>query len=48
MIIVDSGSSASFIDASLVNKLRLEPRPCEPSRFVIANGATMVSDTMVP
>jgi hypothetical protein len=48
LIIVDSGSGASFIDASLVNKLWLEPWPCEPSCFVVANGATMVSDTMVP
>jgi hypothetical protein len=47
-ILVDSGSGASFVDANLVSRLRLEPHACTPSRFVVANGDTMVSDTMIP
>jgi hypothetical protein len=48
LILVDSGSGASFVDANLVSRLRLEPQACTPSRFVVANGDTMVSDTMIP
>ncbi|KAK1608898.1 hypothetical protein QYE76_032571 [Lolium multiflorum] len=48
LILVDSGSGASFIDTRLVDKLHASPQPCEPSQFVIANGDTMISDTMLP
>jgi hypothetical protein len=48
LILVDSGSRASFVDANLVSRLRLEPQACTPSRFVAANGDTMVSDIMIP
>nr|XP_051210878.1 uncharacterized protein LOC127328311 [Lolium perenne] len=48
LILVDSGSGASFIDTRLVDKLHVSPQPCEPSQFVIANGDTMVSDKMLP
>jgi hypothetical protein len=48
LILVDSGSGASFIDTRLVDKLHASPQPCEPSQFIIANGDTMVSDKMLP
>jgi hypothetical protein len=45
---VDSGSGASFVDTNLISRLGLEPQACTPSRFVVANGDTMVSETMIP
>jgi hypothetical protein len=47
LILVDSGSGASFVDAALVDKLQAATHPCAPSRFVVENGATMVSDSQV-
>ena len=47
LILVDSGSGATFVDAALVTKLQASTEPCEPSRFVVANGEIMVSDQQV-
>jgi hypothetical protein len=47
LILVDSGSGASFVDAALVEKLQMTKEQCAPSRFVVANGETMTSDRMV-
>jgi hypothetical protein len=47
LILVDSGSGASFVDAALVEKLNAKTEQCAPSRFVVANGETMVSDQQV-
>jgi hypothetical protein len=44
LILVDSGSGASFVDAALVEKLHMAKEQCAPSRFVVANGETMTSD----
>jgi hypothetical protein len=47
LILLDSGSGASFIDSRLVAKLQVLPQPCEPSRFIIAMAKLMVSDHMI-
>ena len=47
LILVDSGSGATFVDAALVAKLNAPTEPCEPSRFVVANGEIMTSDRQV-
>lgn len=46
-ILVDSGSGASFVDAALAEKIQAMTTPCTPSRFMVANGETMVRDQQV-
>jgi hypothetical protein len=48
LILVDSGSGASFIDNGLDAKLRLPACSYALSEFMIANGETMVTDQMIP
>jgi hypothetical protein len=38
LILVDSGSGASFVDEALVSKMKATPEQCAPSQFVVANG----------
>ncbi|XP_019150587.1 PREDICTED: uncharacterized protein LOC109147385 [Ipomoea nil] len=46
VILVDSGSTHSFLDPKILSQLRREPRKCTPSRVTVANGDQITSDSM--
>lgn len=48
MILLDSGSSTSFINKSLVNQLDIPTVQCPPLSICIADGNLMQYSTMVP
>jgi hypothetical protein len=48
LILVDSGSSSTFISASLVQKLACTTEPIEAATVIVANGATLPCNTRVP
>lgn len=47
LILVDSGSSASFISEALVDKLQLPPQSCAPVQVKIADGGQLSSAKVV-
>lgn len=48
IVLIDSGSTHSFIDSSLVSKLHMEGVSTKPSQVKAANGETLISDTIIP
>lgn len=48
LILVDSGSSHSFVSASFLSKCGIKPQPMTPQVVKLANGETMTTDKMVP
>jgi hypothetical protein len=48
LVLVDSGSSHSFISARLLQKLGIAAIPTTPHLVTVANGETRVSDSFVP
>jgi hypothetical protein len=48
LILLDSGSSVTFINSNLVTKLNLLKEGCDPIQFMLAEGSTMLSDTVIP
>jgi hypothetical protein len=48
LILVDSGSSSTFISASLVQKLACPTEPIEAATVIVAYGATLLCNTRVP
>ena len=48
LILVDSGSSGSFISQNAVEKLQLTPRPTKAVTVVVADGAKLECSTEVP
>lgn len=47
LVLVDSGSSASFINRVMVDRLGLVTSKCSPAIVKVANGETLRSDQMV-
>ena len=47
LVLVDSGSSTSFINKQLVDRMGLTVHPCASCKVRVANGEIMYSDTMV-
>jgi len=47
LILVDSGSVASFVSTQLVTNLQLQSVPCKPTSFVAADGSPMVCERQV-
>ena len=47
LVLVDSGSSASFINRLMVDRLGLVTSKCSPAIVKVANGETLRSDQMV-
>jgi hypothetical protein len=48
LILVDSGSSATFISSSMVATLGLHPVACKRAQVKVANGETLFGDFYVP
>jgi hypothetical protein len=48
LILVDSGSSTSFVSESLVQRAALTTEPLQPVSVKVANGELMLSDRHVP
>jgi hypothetical protein len=48
LILVDSGSSATFISSVMVKKLGLVPTNCKPVKVKVVNGEMLISDSYVP
>jgi predicted aspartyl protease len=47
LMLVDSGSTTSFISETMVKKLGLQTETCYPAKVKVANGGIMESDKMV-
>lgn len=47
LILIDSGSSATFVNRELVDRLGLLMKECQPFKVKMANGELMQSDRMV-
>lgn len=47
LILVDSGSSHSFVSMSFVNKLCIQLVPVEPQQVRLANGEILITDKKV-
>lgn len=47
LILIDSGSSATFVNRELVDRLGLLMKECQPVKVKVANGELMQSDRMV-
>ena len=48
LILIDSGSSHSFVSSTFLQTVGLVLVPTAPQQVQLANGATLVTDTMVP
>ena len=48
LILVDSGSVSSFLNQDAVERLQCTRKQMPSSTFVVANGAKMACDQMVP
>lgn len=48
LILLDSGSSHSFVSANLLRKVGIQPVPTSAKMFRVANGETMIGDSYVP
>ncbi|KAK1693199.1 hypothetical protein QYE76_009896 [Lolium multiflorum] len=48
LLLVDSGSTGSFIDAAMVSKLGLVPQSRAPMQVKVANGEQMVCNSYIP
>lgn len=48
LILLDSGSVATFVSEQLVSQCALTTLPCEPMTFTTADGSPMQSNSMVP
>ena len=48
LILIDSGSSHIFVSSTFLQTVGLVPVPSAPQQVQLANGATLVTDTMVP
>lgn len=46
VILVDSGSTHSFLDPKWLDQLRKEPEKVQPLLVTVANGETVVSDSV--
>jgi hypothetical protein len=47
LMLLESGSSASFVSSHVVHQLGLVVQACPAVTVKVANGETMISDTMV-
>lgn len=47
LLLVDSGSSATFVNSSFVDKAGLTAQKCRPVKVKVANGEEMISDSVV-
>ena len=48
LILVDSGSVASFISTSLVEQLQSVPQECDVAKYMAADGSLMVCNSVIP
>ena len=48
LILIDSGSSHSFVSSNFLQTVGIVPVPCAPQQVQLASGATLITDTMVP
>jgi hypothetical protein len=48
LILLDSGSSHSFVSRNLLDKVGITPQPMTPRVVKVANGETLVTDSYVP
>jgi hypothetical protein len=48
LILVDSGSSHSFVSSSLLAQVGIQPLPMQPKLIRVANGETLVCASFVP
>lgn len=48
LILLDSGSSHSFVNSSFLNKVGIIPNSMTPRKVKVANGHTLISDKIVP
>jgi predicted aspartyl protease len=48
LILVDSGSSTTFISSAMVKKLGLVLANCKPAKVKVANGEMLIRDSYVP
>jgi hypothetical protein len=48
LMLVDSGSTTSFVDCGMVAKLGLIPQPTSPVYVKVANGAKMLCNSIIP
>lgn len=47
LILVDSGSSHSFVSSAFLDKCGILPVPMEPKQVRVANGDTLITDKQV-
>lgn len=48
LLLVDSGSSHSFLNSSVLNLLGIPTLPTRPQHVKVANGDTLVTDRYIP
>lgn len=48
LVLVDSGSSHSFISTSFLQTTGIKASKCAPAHVQVANGENLVSDQVVP
>jgi hypothetical protein len=48
LILVDSGSSTSFINSTFLPRVGIVPQPCSPRQVRVANGELLRCDQWVP
>jgi hypothetical protein len=47
LVLVDSGTSTSFVNKQLVDRMGLKVQSCVPAKVKVANGEILISDPMV-
>jgi predicted aspartyl protease len=48
LLLVDSGSSHTFVSSSFLAKLGIQAKPTSPRQVNVANGEVLVTDHYVP
>lgn len=48
LMLIDSGSSHSFVNADLVERIKRAPMPVKTMAVIVANGELLYSDQMIP
>ena len=48
LILLDSGSSGTFINSDLVERCNLEQHDCDSLKFMAADGSSLLSDKVIP
>jgi hypothetical protein len=48
LILLDSGSSHSFVSRALIEKLGIQPHYMQPKVVQVANGETMITNSFIP